>query len=218
MILDFLKKKKKRSLPEHTEEELKNIVNILFVDDIKFNLIKDIQEKDGWRNVSAIKDVSSLSQKEIKEAHIIFVDIQGVGKSMIFEDGGLGLIVAIKEKYPEKKVIMYSAENQGKIDAFHKAANIVDDRLRKSADRYEFVSKIERFSREIFTLDYCVKHLIKILHEEAGIELDEDDIKNKLVDLYNQADCSEQAIVKLLNVQNVGSVASIIQLIMMVFA
>ena len=113
--------RKKKPFPTRTIEQLKNTVNILFVDNEVFNLTSELKEKEGWRRLSVVHDISSLSQKELMDAHILCVDIQGVGKELGFDDEGLGLIVAIHEKYPEKKIIMYSAEAQGQIDAFHPA-------------------------------------------------------------------------------------------------
>lgn len=99
----FKNKSKVKKIPSRTLDELKNITKILFVDDKAFKVIDNIKEKNGWKNVSRIVDVESLSQTEIQESHIIFVDIQGVGKKMNFKDGGLGLIVALKKEYPDKK-------------------------------------------------------------------------------------------------------------------
>ena len=81
-------KKKKKSIPERTIDDLKRITKILFIDDLTFNLVDSLKEKDGWQNVQKIKDVDSLSQTEVREAHIIFVDVQGVGKKLGFEDEG----------------------------------------------------------------------------------------------------------------------------------
>ena len=147
--------RKKRIFPTRTIEQLKNSVNILFVDNEVFNLTTELKDKEGWRRLSVVPDISSLSQKELIDAHILCIDIQGVGKELGFNDEGLGLIVAIHEKYPEKKIIMYSAEAQGQIDAFHPAEGIVDERLRKSANRYQFETTIERLAQEAFCLDSC---------------------------------------------------------------
>ena len=93
----FKRKKNTKKIPARTLEELKVLTKVLFIDDKAFKVVDNIKEKDGWRNVSRIVDAESLSQTEIVEAHIIFVDIQGVGKKMSFKDGGLGLIVALKK-------------------------------------------------------------------------------------------------------------------------
>lgn len=193
-----------------------NITKILFVDDKAFKVIDNIKEKNGWKNVSRIVDVESLSQTEIQESHIIFVDIQGVGKKMNFKDGGLGLIVALKKEYPDKKIVMYSAESQGQIDAFHPAAELVDARLRKTASLYEFISTVERLAKEAFCLDNCVKHLKVILRREFGIEKDETEITKIITDLYdNEGYKNQNTIASAFSLSNAGSIASIIQLLLM---
>ena len=110
-FLNFFKKNKKKTIPTPTLPELKQKTKILFVDDLKFNIIDSLKDKDGWRNIQRVADVESISQSEVCEAHIIFVDVQGVGKKLGFADEGLGLIVALKETYPEKKIVMYSSES-----------------------------------------------------------------------------------------------------------
>lgn len=63
---------------------------------------------------------------------------------MGFSDEGLGLALAIKKKYPSKKVIIYSAETNG--DRFHEALRKADSFLAKNADPYEFQRIVEEFT------------------------------------------------------------------------
>ena len=60
----FKNKSKVKKIPSRTLDELKNITKILFVDDKAFKVIDNIKEKNGWKNVSRIVDVESLSQTE----------------------------------------------------------------------------------------------------------------------------------------------------------
>ena len=39
---------KQKSFPVRTIEQLKNSVEILFIDNEEFNLTKELKEKDGW--------------------------------------------------------------------------------------------------------------------------------------------------------------------------
>lgn len=206
--------RKKRIFPTRTIEQLKNSVNILFVDNEVFNLTTELKEKEGWRRLSVVPDISSLSQKELIDAHILCIDIQGVGKELGFNDEGLGLIVAIHEKYPEKKIIMYSAEAQGQIDAFHPAEGIVDERLRKSANRYQFETTIERLAQEAFCLDSCALTIKRVFSRELNVELSQEEIKTAIEKLYNTGKFDNNSICKAFNLNNVGSVASIISLLM----
>ncbi|MEX9949523.1 hypothetical protein AB7X11_13500 [Providencia alcalifaciens] len=124
-------------------EEVQKKTHILFIDDKKF-LVTDILISSGWNNTKSLKDVTSINQREIRDADIIFVDIQGVGIKMKFAEEGLGLAKALKEKYPKKNIIVYSAEQTG--NRFHETLKIVDDFLPKDADPYLFEEIIERFS------------------------------------------------------------------------
>jgi len=119
----------------------KSDIRILFVDDehTKFRMVS-ILKKSGWKNTNSIKDIKDLDDYKVKEADIIFVDINGVGKTL-FQDEGLGLASALKKKYPEKGIVIYSAETKG--DRFHKALREVDDCLSKNAEPYQFVNLIE---------------------------------------------------------------------------
>lgn len=96
------------------------------------------------------------------------MDIQGVGKKLHFQDEGLGLTIALKEKYPNKKIIVYSSEDQGRVQAFHKGIDIADARLSKSADPYQFQSIVERFSKDILSLDSCVERTKKLYTMSLG--------------------------------------------------
>jgi len=126
---------------EDSIESKKSRTKILFIDDeVKFKVVKILQAA-GWIHTQLIKDVKSLDQIEVKESKIIFVDIQGVGKELDFKEEGLGLASALKEKYPHKKIIIYSAEQKG--DRFHKALRQVDDSISKDADPYQFQSLVE---------------------------------------------------------------------------
>ncbi|AEH16270.1 putative two-component system response regulatory protein [Shewanella baltica] len=126
------------------EDFYKNTTKILIVDDeIKFKLPK-IFKSAGWVHSKLIKDIDNLDHPDVKEADILFIDVQGVGVSLGFKDEGLGLVEALKEKYPSKKVIIYSVVSQG--DRFHNAFNVCDGQLSKDADPYQFQRVLEKFA------------------------------------------------------------------------
>ena len=128
-----------RSLAQYKDE-----TRILFVDDdVRFKVAK-ILFKSGWVHSKLIKDCETLDNIDLVRADILFIDIQGVGIAMGFRDEGLGLALAIKEKYPDKKVVIYSAETQG--DRFHEALKKADSFLPKNADPYEFEKIVEGFT------------------------------------------------------------------------
>lgn len=133
--------------PPHIGDSLanrKSITKILFIDDdTKFKVVK-ILTNSGWINTSIIKDAKTLDEPIILDAHILFVDVQGVGVAMGFDSEGLGLALALKEKYPTKKIVIYSAESKG--DRFHEALRKADSFLPKNADPYEFQKLVEELS------------------------------------------------------------------------
>ena len=63
----------------------KDNVRILFIDDdTSFQVVK-ILRKAGWSNTKIVKDVTSLDSTDLRDANLLFVDIQGVGKAMNFK-------------------------------------------------------------------------------------------------------------------------------------
>ena len=203
--------KRKKKIPQRTLDEIKNICNIVFVDDKSFPII-DILKNCGWRNIQKIKDVDSIDQKEIRESHIIFMDIQGVGKKMKLSDEGLGLIVAIKKKYPNKKIIAYSAEDQGHVEAFHEGLELADSRLSKNANSYEFQFRLEKFSKQIFSLEECIERIKTILIAELGYSPQTEDIITSLEKMNKSDKISIEVVTKYFNIQNAANLATIIQL------
>lgn len=129
-------------------EELKDKTRVLFIDDDRhFNVVK-ILKKSGWVHTKLVKDITAINQPELEEAHILFVDVQGVGVEMGFNDEGLGLALAIKNQYSDKIVIIYSSETKG--ERFHKALQRADASLPKNADPYEFQQLVQAYAEEIF--------------------------------------------------------------------
>jgi hypothetical protein len=128
-------------------DKLRKSTTILFIDDdTKFKVVK-ILVNEGWINTKSITDLKSYNDDVIKNSDIVFVDVQGVGKILECKDEGLGLALNIKSKYSDKKVVIYSAVQIHNV--FHDAIQKVDFLLSKDAEPYEFISLIERFSKEL---------------------------------------------------------------------
>lgn len=140
---------KKENVTALTIEGIKAQTNILFIDDDKKYKIVSILKKAGWKNTSFFPnpDVKDINDEKIQKAHIIFVDIKGVGKTMYYKEG-LDLVVDLKRKYPGKKVVIYSAVQEHSV--FHEAINMADDRISKNSQPAIFVSVIEKLSEEIW--------------------------------------------------------------------
>lgn len=202
---------KRKTIPNRSLDEIKGICKILFIDDKAFPII-EILEKNGWRNIVRLKDIEALDQMEVREAHILFVDIQGVGKKLKLPDEGLGLIIALKRKYPNKKIIAYSAEDQGHVSAFHQGLDVADSRMSKNANSYEFQFKIEKFAQEIFSFDACVERVKGMLSRELGNTPQSEEVIKMLEKLNKSGDFSTKNVSKIFNLQNASNLSSVIQL------
>lgn len=133
---------------ENIIELMKNSVKILFIDDdTNFNVVK-ILKNSGWKNTKTVVDIDGIDIPKVKEADIYFVDINGVGKNLNCKDEGLDLALMLKQKFPNKKVIIYSADNKSNV--FHKAWDICDFKLEKNALPYQFQSLVEKYSLEFY--------------------------------------------------------------------
>lgn len=120
--------------------------SILFIDDdTNFNVVKILKDS-GWKKSKTVSDIKNLDVKVVKDADIIFVDINGVGKLLKLEFEGLDLALMLKQKYSEKKVIIYSANRNS--NSFHQAWDICDFKLEKNALPYQFQNLVEEYSIE----------------------------------------------------------------------
>lgn len=109
---------------------------------------------------------------------------------------------------------MYSAEAQGQVDAFHPAEGVVDARLKKSANRYQFEMQLEELAQDAFCLDNCAIHIQRIFKRELNVDISVEDIKRDIERLYSKGKYDSKSICKVFNLSNVGSVSSIISLLL----
>jgi len=202
---------KRVQLPNRTLDEIKAVCNILFIDDRKYPVV-DILKSAGWVNTRSVKDLESLDQKEIIEAHIIFSDIQGVGRKLKFAEEGLGLAEAIKDKYPTKKLVLYSAEEQGKLEAFHPAFGKADNRLSKNSDPYQFQVLVEKYAKEAFSFNECVERIQRHIQRETGVSIEFNDVVKSLTKIQGSNNFSDKNISKIFSLQNGAAIANIVQL------
>lgn len=127
---------------------MKSKVQILFIDDDKkFNVVKNLKD-GGWKLTKTLEDIKNVDVPVVKNSYILFVDINGVGKILNLEYEGLDLALMLKQRYPDKKVIIYSANKNS--NSFHEAWSICDYRLEKNALPYQFQSLVESYSIELF--------------------------------------------------------------------
>jgi hypothetical protein len=124
-------------------ESQKPKTHILFIDDdTKFKTVKMFKDS-GWKNTLTVKDVKSIDLPNVQNADIIFVDINGVGKLLELEYEGLDLAFMIKQKYPHKKVVIYSANKNS--NSFHRAWDIIDARIEKNALPIQFQNVADNY-------------------------------------------------------------------------
>jgi hypothetical protein len=130
-------------------ESLKSKVHILFIDDDKkFNIVKILKDSK-WKNTNTVADIKSVDLQIIKDADIIFVDINGVGKLLECEHEGLDIALMLKRKYPIKKIVIYSANKNN--NNFHPAWDECDFKLEKNALSYQYLSLVEQYSIELYS-------------------------------------------------------------------
>lgn len=130
-------------------ESLKAKVKILFIDDDKkFNVVKILKDSN-WKNTNAVVDIKSLDIPIVRDADIFFVDVNGVGKLLNCEHEGLDIALMLKQKYPKKKIIIYSANSYN--NNFHKAWDECDFKLENNALPYQFQSLVEQYSLELYS-------------------------------------------------------------------
>lgn len=132
---------------EQTNEvvDLKKTCQILFIDDEKLPTVIKTLRKAGWKNIKRIGDTANLDLSDIQIANIIFVDIKGVGKELGFKNEGVGLAAALKDKYPSKGVVIYSATPEHNL--FDPDIDKVDGRLFKNAEPIQFSNMIEQYGK-----------------------------------------------------------------------
>ena len=73
------------------------------------------------------------------------VDIKGVGIELRFKNEGVGLAAALKKKYPDKGVVIYSATAEHNL--FDSDIDIVDGRLFKASEPIQYSNMIEQYAR-----------------------------------------------------------------------
>lgn len=124
---------------------LKNICQVLFIDDESLQTLIKTLRKAGWKNVKRIGDTANLDVEDIRNADIIFVDIKGVGLELRFKNEGVGLAAALKKKYPQKGIIIYSATAEHNL--FDPDIDVVDGRLFKAAEPIQYSNMIEQYAK-----------------------------------------------------------------------
>lgn len=87
--------------------DIKRKIEILIIDDEEFSYFDTLKKHEYC--LTQKKDLSDL--KDAEAYHIILCDIRGVGAFLESNYAGAYLIKQLKEKYPNKTIIAYSAND-----------------------------------------------------------------------------------------------------------
>lgn len=120
----------------------KDNVNILFIDDLDMPVVESLR-KAKYR-VKKVKDIKDVDDAEVKNAQIIFVDFEGVGRSISPLHQGVGLVKELKTKYGDSKfIVLYTAQSTMPADTTMTSLfTIADARMRKDSDVTDFTDQI----------------------------------------------------------------------------
>lgn len=128
-------------------EEVKRLTQVLFIDDESFDSLLNNIRDSGW-NVKQKQDIDNLDAEDIKNADIIFIDYKDVGIKLTPTEEGIGLLKAMRNKYPNKRLIFYSGY-AGFIPG-HEIHDIANGWISKNADPYVYIERIESEARKVY--------------------------------------------------------------------
>lgn len=192
-MFSLFKKKKNKRFLKKSLADLKDKTRILFIDDRETDLVSALK-KEGWR-VKYVDDLDSYNNTDLVDSQIICSDIKGVGIKLNVQGEGLGLVKAIKAKYPEKKIILYSSISSH--DIFDNAIDLVDKKLFKDGQVHPFDAAITELSEKLFDWDTVVKDIYFRYRSEFGVELSLTEFNEKMQSTLNGNDIDVDKIVKL---------------------
>lgn len=148
-MFDFFKK----SIPSLNDIQVKSMANILIIDDEEPVELRTLLNKEGWKNYY-LNDLDALSNRKLVDCHVVCIDIMGVGKKLQ-ESSGIGLVKHIKERYPAKKIILYSSVSNH--DIFEDSLDYVDKKIRKQTSLVPFILAIEEMAKNTLSWDEAVR-------------------------------------------------------------
>lgn len=127
----------------------KDTVNILFVDDLDMPVVDSLKKAEY--KVKKVKDIKNIEDAEVKNAQIIFVDFDGVGKTISPRHQGAGLVKELKTKYGSTKfIVLYTAQSTLPTDTtMNSLFNIADSRMRKDSDVTDFMEQIREALKKL---------------------------------------------------------------------
>jgi len=127
----------------------KESVSILFIDDLDMPVVESL--KKAQYKVKKIRDVKNIDDAEVKNAQIIFVDFDNVGRFVSPQHQGAGLVKELKIKYKSTKyIVLYTAQPNMPTDtAMNAMFNMADARMRKDSDVTDFTEQIREALKKL---------------------------------------------------------------------
>ena len=117
----------------------KKNVSILFIDDLGFDV--EPLKQLGYKDVDVLLEFNDI--KSVQPYDIIFCDINDVAKKHFPVGQGAELASTIKRMYPDKYVVIFSAQNHK--NSFYKYYEDVDDVIDKTSGYGIFCNVIDKY-------------------------------------------------------------------------
>jgi hypothetical protein len=187
------KKKQNKKFLKKSLPELKDKTRVLMIDDEKTSIVESLRS-EGW-HIKYIEDLDKYSNTDLKDAHIVCVDIKGVGKLLNIKEQGLGLVRNIKDKYPEKRIILCSSVSSH--DIFDNAIDLVDKKVYKDGQTHPFDSAIEELSYKLFDWDSLMKEIYFKYKSDFGIDITLEEFSLKMKSAIDGNDIDVEKILKI---------------------
>lgn len=186
------KKKQNKRFSKKSIPELKDKTRILLIDDEETDLVESLKS-EGW-HIKYMADLDKYNNTDLKDAHIVCVDIKGVGKKLNIKEEGLGLVRNIKEKYPEKRIILCSSVSSH--DIFDNAIDLVDKKVFKNGQTHPFDSAIQELALKLFDWDSLMKEIYFKYKSEFGVEISLEEFTTKMKSVIDGNEIDTDKILK----------------------
>lgn len=119
----------------------KDSIRILFIDDNKFPIIENL--KSAGYIVDWIKDIKSIEDSKVIDAHVLFIDYKGVGKNLSQNKEGVGVCKKLKDTYKETKYIVLCTGESIPNELLKEIKSVSDDIITKSLETTDFINIID---------------------------------------------------------------------------
>lgn len=131
--------KKNQNKIHYISQKDKKNAKILFLDDEGYDI--ELLKNLGYLDVHKMYKFTEMD--DFEKYDIIFCDINGIAKEIDETFQGAALAKMIKETYPEKIIIIFSAKQQ--YLTFNNFSNYVDDVIYKNISISELTEKINHY-------------------------------------------------------------------------